>query len=74
MLASKITALLITRRRDDAMFKSCVLTLLLAFMVFSPSLLMLLGNHPIYAARAISRPLWMMRRFGSVAVLEAACR
>jgi hypothetical protein len=29
---------------------------------------------PAYAAQAMSRPLWVMRRFGSVGVLEAACR
>jgi hypothetical protein len=29
---------------------------------------------PSHAARAMSRPLWMRRSFGSVGVLEAACR
>jgi hypothetical protein len=29
---------------------------------------------PAYAASAISRPLCMMRRFGSVGVFDAACR
>jgi hypothetical protein len=33
-----------------------------------------IGRVPTYAARAMSRPLWMIRRFGSIVVLEAACR